>query len=243
MDQQQMAANMLSLHTPPESNPKNTERLFKILVIGDPGTGKSSIIRQFVHNTYMQYYKATVGVDFATKIVANDDGSILRLQLWDVSGQDRFSNLTRVYFKDAHGAIVVCDCERKDTTEGALRWKADLDAKLRLADGGTIPTLFVHNKCDLNPDLNEEKINEKAQSEGFHGGKICSAKENIGVKDVFNVLSSLIVRTDNAGLYEIPIYLRDGNTHRLAELNNVSGQNDNSKEKKPKSAFKILCCQ
>ncbi|VBB32541.1 unnamed protein product [Acanthocheilonema viteae] len=60
--------------------------LFKILIIGDVGTGKSSIVQRYAHNLFTQHYKATVGVDFATKNLSWNDDITLRLQLWDISG-------------------------------------------------------------------------------------------------------------------------------------------------------------
>uniref|UniRef100_A0A0N4Z5V4 Ras-related protein Rab n=1 Tax=Parastrongyloides trichosuri TaxID=131310 RepID=A0A0N4Z5V4_PARTI len=226
-----------------EENPKTRKQhLYKILIIGDPGTGKSSIIRQFVQNTYTQHYKATIGVDFATKILIHEDGSLLRLQLWDVSGQDRFSNLTRVYFKDAHGAIVVTDCLRKDTMDGGLRWKNDLDNKLRLADGNFIPTICVANKCDMKQDIDVKSFNKFAIENNFTKGMICSAKENIGIDDLFSELSNMILKIDKEGLYEIPPYLRDSNVYRLSDLTSEIYQRIDRKEVKQKGFVKTLCC-
>ncbi|VDO89336.1 unnamed protein product [Haemonchus placei] len=85
---------------------------FKILVIGDPGTGKTSIIRRFVHDVFTANYKATIGVDFAMKRMNLDDDTQVYLQIWDISGQDRYGVMTRVYYKDANAAIVVMDATK-----------------------------------------------------------------------------------------------------------------------------------
>uniref|UniRef100_A0A915BQL7 Ras-related protein Rab n=1 Tax=Parascaris univalens TaxID=6257 RepID=A0A915BQL7_PARUN len=78
---------------PPQPTTSSTQKsvtekqlLFKILIIGDVGTGKSSIVRRYVHNLFNQYYKATVGVDFAMKVLVWDMDTLLRLQIWDISG-------------------------------------------------------------------------------------------------------------------------------------------------------------
>lgn len=63
------------------------ERLLKILVIGDLGVGKTSIIKRYVHQVFSQHYRATIGVDFALKVLNWDHQTVIRLQLWDIAGQ------------------------------------------------------------------------------------------------------------------------------------------------------------
>ncbi|KAG0018509.1 rab32, member RAS oncoprotein [Podila clonocystis] len=72
------------------------EYLYKILVIGDLGTGKTSIIKRYVHNIFSMNYKSTIGVDFALKVIQWSPDTVVRLQLWDIAGQERFGNMTRV---------------------------------------------------------------------------------------------------------------------------------------------------
>lgn len=82
------------------------ELLFKVLVIGDLGVGKTSIIKRYVHQIFSQHYRATIGVDFALKVLQWDRDTVVRLQLWDIAG---LSNLNACTF--VHGFIVVpCDC-------------------------------------------------------------------------------------------------------------------------------------
>lgn len=75
---------------------------------------------------------------------------IVRLQLWDIAGQERFGNMTRVYYKEALGAFVVYDATRPQTFEGVTKWKNDIDAKVALPDawgGGQIPVILLANKA------------------------------------------------------------------------------------------------
>ena len=69
--------------------PHKNERLYKILVIGDLGTGKTAIIKRYVHQFFSEHYRATIGVDFALKVINWDQNTIIRLQLWDIAGQVR----------------------------------------------------------------------------------------------------------------------------------------------------------
>lgn len=111
------------------------------------GTGKTSILRRFVHNTFTSHYKSTIGVDFALKIIQNEPDMMISLQLWDIAGQERFGNITRVYYKGAVGAFVVYDVSRATTFENVLRWKNDIDTKVQLPkDGGNIPVVLLANK-------------------------------------------------------------------------------------------------
>ncbi|RKP18332.1 ras-domain-containing protein, partial [Rozella allomycis CSF55] len=125
-----------------------SSHIFKILVVGDLGTGKTSIIKRYVHNVFSTHYKSTIGVDFALKVIDWEDGSIIRLQLWDIAGQERFGSMTRVYYKESVGALLVFDVTRPTTLEGVLKWKRDVDDKVRFKDGSNIPVVLIANKMD-----------------------------------------------------------------------------------------------
>lgn len=122
------------------------EHLYKILVIGELGTGKTSFIKRYVHQFFSQNYRATIGVDFALKVLHWDQNTIVRLQLWDIAGQERFGNMTRVYYKEAVGAFIVYDVTRNATFDCVSKWKQDLDSKVQLPDGSPIPCILLANK-------------------------------------------------------------------------------------------------
>lgn len=122
------------------------EHLYKILVIGELGTGKTSFIKRYVHQFFSQNYRATIGVDFALKVLYWDQNTVIRLQLWDIAGQERFGNMTRVYYKEAVGAFIVFDVTRSATFDAVIKWKQDLDSKVQLPDGSPIPCILLANK-------------------------------------------------------------------------------------------------
>ncbi|XP_022242534.1 ras-related protein Rab-32-like [Limulus polyphemus] len=175
---------------------ETNEHLYKILVIGELGTGKTSIIKRYVNNFFSQQYRATIGVDFALKVLNWDSNTLIRLQLWDIAGQERFGNMTRVYYKEAVGAFIVFDVTRMETFAAVVKWKNDLDNKVRLTDGSTVPCVLLANKCDMLKEgaVNNLTLMEKfCQDNGFIGWYPTSAKDNINIESAAKCLVSEIV--------------------------------------------------
>uniref|UniRef100_A0A8C4RQT8 RAB38, member RAS onco family n=1 Tax=Erpetoichthys calabaricus TaxID=27687 RepID=A0A8C4RQT8_ERPCA len=123
------------------------EHLYKILVIGDLGVGKTSIIKRSVHQNYSPNYRATIGVDFALKVLNWDADTVVRLQLWDIAGQERFGNMTRVYYREAMGAFIVFDITRPSTFEAVMKWKEDLDSKVTVLCQSSHPHKKSNSSC------------------------------------------------------------------------------------------------
>lgn len=175
------------------------EYLFKVLVVGDIGTGKTSIIKRYVHNLWSGHYKATIGVDFALKVINTDQNTVVRLQLWDIAGQERFGNMTRVYYKEAVGAIVVFDVTRVSTFEGVAKWKTDIDNKVHLPSGDNVPVVLLANKCDLAKEglvKNSQQMDQYCQEKGFAGWFETSAKDNLNIEEAAKFLVEKIIENE-----------------------------------------------
>ncbi|KAI5631797.1 ras family domain-containing protein [Phthorimaea operculella] len=186
---------------PSHSSPtaERREHLYKILVIGELGTGKTSIIKRYVHQFFSQHYRATIGVDFALKVLNWDANTIIRLQLWDIAGQERFGNMTRVYYKEAVGAFIVFDVSRVATFDAVVKWKNDLDTKVQLPDGSPIPCILLANKCDQQKEgivNSPAKMDEYCREKGFAGWFETSAKENINIEEAARSLVNKILLND-----------------------------------------------
>ncbi|XP_042602739.1 ras-related protein Rab-32-like [Cyprinus carpio] len=173
------------------------EYLFKVLVIGETWCGKTSIINRYVHQLFSQHYRATIGVDFALKSSTGTVKTLVRLQLWDIAGQERFGNMTRVYYKEAVGAFVVFDITRGSTFEAVSKWKHDLDSKVKLANGNPISVLLA-NKCDQKKDGSNSSslMDNFCKEAGFLGWFETSAKENINVDEAARFLVENILLND-----------------------------------------------
>ncbi|EGG19380.1 Rab GTPase [Cavenderia fasciculata] len=176
------------------------EYLYKILVVGDIGTGKTSIIKRFVHNIFSMHYKSTIGVDFALKVLNWDPRTEVRLQLWDIAGQERFGSMTRVYYKEAVGAMITFDVTRASTFEAVSKWKADIDSKVTIgAEEKPIPVVLLANKCDLGKEGFIKTANEMdkyCKDNGFIGWFETSAKENLNIEKAARFLVEHILKSD-----------------------------------------------
>ncbi|PHT60681.1 Ras-related protein RIC1, partial [Capsicum baccatum] len=124
----------------------NTEYdyLFKLLLIGDSGVGKSCLLLRFADDTYQESYISTIGVDFKIRTV-EQDGKTIKLQIWDTAGQERFRTITSSYYRGAHGIIVVYDVTDQESFNNVRQWLNEID---RYATPN-VNKILVGNKSDL----------------------------------------------------------------------------------------------
>ena len=182
------------------------ELLHKVLVIGEGGTGKTCLIRRYVHGIFQATNKATIGVDFALKVLNHNNRSIT-LQIWDIAGQERYGQMTRVYYQAAVGAMVVCDITRPETMDLAVKWKQDLDSKVFLGSTGkTIPSVLLVNKSDLGQlHKTREEMDMFCRDHGFSGWFETSAREDKNVGAAFGALvDHVLVATSDVHTEERP---------------------------------------
>ncbi|XP_029372555.1 ras-related protein Rab-1B-like isoform X1 [Echeneis naucrates] len=118
--------------------------LFKLLLIGDSGVGKSCLLLRFSDDTYTDSYISTIGVDFKIRTI-DMDGKTVKLQIWDTAGQERFRTITSSYYRGAHGIIIVYDITEQESFNNVRQW---LDEIERYACEN-VSRLLVGNKSDL----------------------------------------------------------------------------------------------
>ncbi|KAK9496562.1 hypothetical protein O3M35_012510 [Rhynocoris fuscipes] len=102
--------------------------LFKLLLIGDSGVGKSCLLLRFADDTYSESYISTIGVDFKIRTIELE-GKTIKLQIWDTAGQERFRTITSSYYRGAHGIIIVYDCTGDNVNKLLVGNKSDLTTK------------------------------------------------------------------------------------------------------------------
>lgn len=183
------------------SSQPDFDYLFKLLMIGDSGVGKSSLLLSFTANTF-EDLSPTIGVDFKVKHVTLE-GKKLKLAIWDTAGQERFRTLTSSYYRGAQGVIMVYDVTRRETfTNLADIWSKEIDLYSTNQD---CIKMLVGNKVDKS----SERVVTKKEGIDFareYGCLFteCSAKTRMNVEECFEELVLKILET--------PSLLADGST-------------------------------
>ena len=162
--------------------------LFKLLLIGDSGVGKSSLLLRFAEDAYTDSYISTIGVDFKIRTI-DLDGKTVKLQIWDTAGQERFRTITSSYYRGAHGIIVVYDVTEQESFNNVKQWFQEID---RYATEG-VNKLLVGNKSDMT----DKKVVEYAVAKEFADSMgisfiETSAKSSTNVQDAFLTMARQI---------------------------------------------------
>eukprot|EP01086_Lenisia_limosa_P011593 TRINITY_DN3781_c0_g1_i1.p1 TRINITY_DN3781_c0_g1~~TRINITY_DN3781_c0_g1_i1.p1 ORF type:complete len:208 (+),score=16.96 TRINITY_DN3781_c0_g1_i1:179-802(+) len=199
----------------------NYEYIFKLIVIGDMGVGKSCILYQFTDNKFVEDCPHTIGVEFGTRII-EVQGKKVKLQMWDTAGQERFRAVTRSYYRGAAGALLVFDVARRSTFHHLTAWLKDVQA---LTSPNTV-ILLVGNKSDLDTqrDVSFDEASKFAKANGLLYMET-SAMTGKNVESVFQTVAEHIyTHIQNGSL--------DPNAADTGVLPKVTSYNSNKKETK-----------
>lgn len=177
----------------------NLDHVFKILLIGDAGVGKSSILLQFTDGYFNDNLQSTIGVDFKVKVMeaAGPEGRAKRVKvtIWDTAGQERFRTLTSSYYRGAQGIILVYDVHRPETFESLSMWLQEVE-QFSMGGGKEVVKLLVGNKVDQERKVQRDQADVWAQSRGMLFME-ASAKTTAGISQVFNEVVQKILENPN----------------------------------------------
>ncbi|CAI9101527.1 OLC1v1038868C1 [Oldenlandia corymbosa var. corymbosa] len=164
--------------------------LFKVVLIGDSGVGKSNLLSRFTRNEFCLESKSTIGVEFATRTL-QVEGRTIKAQIWDTAGQERYRAITSAYYRGALGALLVYDVTKPTTFDNVSRWLKEL----RDHADSNIVIMLIGNKTDLKHlrAVATEDAQSFAEKEGLSFIET-SALEATNVEKAFQTILGEIYR-------------------------------------------------
>ncbi|XP_075953282.1 ras-related protein Rab-8A-like [Anarhichas minor] len=164
---------------------KTYDYLFKLLLIGDSGVGKTCVLFRFSDDAFNSTFTATLGVDFKIRTIELD-GKKIKLQIWDTAGQERFRTITTAYYRGATGIMLVYDIANEDSFENIKDWIRNIEEHA----SSDVEKMVLGNKCEINDkrQVSKDRGEKLALEYGIKFMEI-SAKDNINVENAFLTLA------------------------------------------------------
>lgn len=172
----------------------NGQYKFKIIVIGNEGIGKTTLINKFVKGTYSSSYDVTLGVEFATKIIKISDKDVL-MHIWDTAGQESFRSLISSYFRDAQGVLLCYDVSNYKSFTDTEKWLNDVKSLCPTS----VSIMLVGLKNDINMrEVSFEQGNAYAEENSLLFMELSSKKDDINLASkCFHLLGNQIMNNFN----------------------------------------------
>jgi|UniRef100_A0A7S4I5W8 Ras-related protein Rab-1A len=158
------------------------DHVFKLIVIGDSGVGKSCLVNRFAGKEFSDSFVSTIGVDFKN-VTIQVDGKCVKLQIWDTAGQERFRTITSSFYRGTKGILFVYDVTKPNSFQNLKRWIADVD----IYASPDTQKILMGNKCDLfgQKRVPYESAVAFARSYKMNAFFEASAKSKSNVEDAF----------------------------------------------------------
>lgn len=206
--------------------------LFKIILIGDSGVGKSAVLFRFADDVYNESYISTIGVDFKIKTIFVN-GKVIKLQIWDTAGQERFRTITTSYYRGSHIIFLCYDITDRQSFYNLEMWMKEIvkfgNPNVRIILCGT--------KCDLNfkrqVSYDEGSIFAKKYGYDFYE---TSAKNNQNIDEIFEISSEKLM-VELLSLINTNLKEKNKNDNKVSKINKGIELNANVKEH-----FLKKCC-
>ena len=215
---------------------------FKVIVVGTSNTNKNQFVNRYTKNIFNDTYKASIVSEFGFKIFEYGD-SLFRIQLWDLAGQDNNAMVTKIFAKDAHGAVIMsnaCDINSRDVT---IKWKNSVDEVAKFLDGKGLPCVLVENNIDLLSDDNhfDPSFEDFWEKNGYVKGFRVSSKTGENVNESMEYLiKKIIKRMEIVTEKEIEVDNDEPSTPKSPKGNTISFESKDIVKKRVKKDKCIL---
>lgn len=176
--------------------------LLKVIILGDSGVGKTSLMNQYVSRRFTQQYKATIGADFLTKEIEIDD-KLVTMQIWDTAGQERFQSLGVAFYRGADACVLVYDITSAKSFEQLESWREEFLIQAAPGDVENFPFVVLGNKVDEESKrrVTKQRLAEWCKSKATNPIPYyeTSAKDSIQVEAAFQHVAQLALKQDGNG--------------------------------------------
>lgn len=163
--------------------------LLKVIILGNSGVGKTSLMNQYVNKKFSNQYKATIGADFLTKEVMVGD-RVVTMQIWDTAGQERFQSLGVAFYRGADCCVLVFDVTAPNTFKALDSWRDEFLIQASPRDPENFPFVVLGNKCDMeNRVVSTKRAQQWCQSKNNIPYFETSAKEALNVEQAFQTIA------------------------------------------------------
>lgn len=170
----------------------NENKVFKILLIGDGGSGKAELLRKFVEDDVPPSFITSIGIDFKIKRIQLD-GEEIRLQMWDTAGQERFRTITTAYYRSAQGLLLVFDLTDEMSFNHIRNWVDNINKHV----DPNVPKILIGNRCSQTERraIESERAQALADELGMKQYIETDSADNTNVEKAFMSLASEIAKS------------------------------------------------
>lgn len=171
------------------SNQETYDYMFKVLLLGDAGVGKTSLMWRFSDDVFNQTYISTIGIDLKLRTI-DVEGKKVRLQVWDTAGQERFHAISVSYYRTAVGIMLVYDITRRRSFENIAKWLRNIDEHAQ----EDVVKLLIGNKCDMQQPRDVKREEGEMLADEYDMSFFeTSAKENESIDEAFECIAREIM--------------------------------------------------
>ena len=205
---------------------KNCLETFKIIVVGNQCTGKTTFVKRWLGEPFVKKYKTTIVSEFGYKIFPSKSEQnetvitrAIKIQLWDLGGQDKNKYLTSLFCRNLHGALILADVTNEQSLKECAKWKDAILETISVCDNKNLPIYLIQNKYDLLDTEQQEvqfnKVRNYSEQNNFTKFYLTSAKTYYNIKEA---MISIIEDIDKCKVDTSFSEIKSNNSKRLEQI-------------------------